>query len=93
MAEEWSDWRNVEPGSLVYDVADVFACEWEPHDVEYRLVDGTVISGQIWTNEEPYTYTDSDGDEVFDWYHEYNIEDASGNSIPTETVIEWRYKK
>lgn len=91
--EEWSGWRTVNPGNLVYDVTDVFTGDWDAHRIECRMSDGNIKQGETWVGEEPYTYTDSDGDTVTDYGPVWYIDDESGNSFPTENVVAWRYLK
>ena len=51
------------------------------------------MSGQVWAGEEPYTYTDSDGDEVTDYDKQWYIEGPDGKPIDEQAVVAWRYKK
>lgn len=91
--EEWSEWRELNGGSLTCDVADVFAYEWDTYEVEYRMQDGSVMTGQVWVNEEPFTYTTADGEEVEDYDRRWYIENDQGNEFDMLPVVAWRYKK
>ena len=91
--EEWSEWEELGVLSLSCEVSFAFQYDWGIHETEYRLKDGSIVSGEVWAGEEPYTYTDSDGDEAVDYYKNWYIEGPDGNSIDEQSVVAWRYKK
>lgn len=91
--EEWSEWQDLKGHFLSCEVFFAFPYDWDIHETEYRLKDGSIVSGQVWADEEPSTYTDSDGDEVVDYDKHWNIEGPDGNTIDEQSVVAWRYKK
>lgn len=91
--DEWSEWKEVSDWSLVSDVSDEFAYDWDIHEVEYRMADGTVKKGMVWAGEDLFTYTDSDGEEVEDYDKRWYIGDDKGNPFDSSNVTAWRYKK
>lgn len=93
MEEEWSEWQDLEGNFLSCAVSFAFPYDWDSHETEYRLKDWSIVSGQVWAGEEPFTYTDSDGDEVTDYDKQWYIEGPDGNPIDEQSVVAWRYKK
>lgn len=91
--EEWSEWEELGVLSLSCAVSFVFPYDWDIHETEYRLKDGIIVSGQVWAGEEPFTYTDSDGDEVVDYDKQWYIEGPDGNPIDEQSVVAWRYRR
>lgn len=91
--EEWSEWEELGVLSISCAVSFAFPYDWDIHETEYRLKDGSIVSGQVWADEEPFTYTDSDGDEVVDYDKHWNIEGPDENPIDEQSVVAWRYKK
>jgi hypothetical protein len=91
--EEWSEWEELGVLSLSCAVSFAFQYDWDGHETEYRLKGGSIVSGQVWADEEPFTYTDSDGDEVVDYDKHWNVEGPDGNPIDEQTVVAWRYRR
>ena len=93
MEEEWSEWEDLEGNFLSCAVSFAFPYDWDSHETEYRLKDGSIVSGQVWAGEEPFTYTDSDGDEVTDYDKQWYIEGPDGKPIDEQSVVAWRYRR
>lgn len=91
--EEWSEWEELGVLSISCAVSFAFQYDWDGHETEYRLKDGSIVSGQVWAGEEPFTYIDSDGDEVVDYDKQWYIDGPDGNPIDEQSVVAWRYKK
>jgi len=53
--EEWSEWQDLEGRFLSCEVSFAFPYDWDIHETEYRLKDGSIVSGQVWAGEEPFT--------------------------------------
>ena len=92
METTWSPWSNLDKTPLLVEVSFTFPYDWEPHEAEFRLTNGTIIQGQIWPQDEPFSYIDSDGNEEFDSSKQWYVEDSDGNSIPEDSIVAWRYK-
>ena len=82
MEPNWSPWSNLDNIPLLTVVSFAFPYDWDTHEAEFRLTNGTIIEGQLWPENEPFSYIDSDGNEEFDSSKQWYVEDSDGNSIP-----------
>lgn len=91
--EVWSDWIEIGKSTLYESIPEDIRGDWEWRNVEYRMDTGKILEGQLYPDEVPFAYTDSDGNVVEDATKEYFFIDENTDPIAADRVVAWRYQK
>lgn len=91
--EVWSDWIEIEDNNLHCSIPADIRSYWDSHNVQYLMKDDSIVDGQLYPDEVPCTYTDSDGDVIEDYTMEWAFVDDNTDPVYSVDVKAWRYQK
>lgn len=91
--EVWSDWIELGDTSLYSSIPEDILGDWEWRNVEYRMDTGKILEGQLYPDEVPFAYIDSEGNAIEDATKEYFFIDENTDPIASDRVVAWRYQK
>ena len=91
--EVWSDWIELEDTYLYCSIPADISGGWDYHNVQYLMKDGSIVEGELYPDEVPFSYTDDEGNAVEDYTKEWFFVDDNNDPVCSDDVKAWRYQK